>query len=72
MKPSRHDADLLISAATSAYRARDRDGHLLADPAWLDLDAARRATARLRTIEATLDPGGLSSMAKAVLARLRR
>ncbi len=67
----------LVSHATSAHRARDADGRVLPDPAWMDLDAdGRRAafeeTVRLRRMEAALDPQGLTPTAYAVLARLSR
>jgi hypothetical protein len=67
----------LVSAATSAYRARDPDGNLIIDAAWLDLDEAGRraafdATVKQRKIEASLDGGGLSSTARAVLGRITR
>jgi hypothetical protein len=72
------DREALIEQAVSAYRPRDaRDGRVRAHPAWLDLDEASRTEAfdeaeRARRIEAALDPNGLSSTAKAVLARIRR
>ena len=75
---SARERQALIEAAASAHRARDpRDGRLRPHPAWLDLDEAGRveafdAAATARRIEAALDPGGLSSTAKAVLARIRR
>ncbi len=68
----------LIEAAASAWRARDpRDGRARPHPAWLDLDAAGRqeafdTAARARRLEAALDPDGLSTTARAVLARIRR
>jgi hypothetical protein len=66
----------LVSAATGAWRARDAEGRLVADAAWMDLDADGRreafeATVELRRLEAALDAEGLSSTAKAVLARIR-
>jgi hypothetical protein len=69
--------ETLVSAATSAYRARDAEGRLVPDAAWMDLDADGRraaydATLRQRRLEATLDPDGLSSTARAVLRRIRR
>ena len=69
--------DKLVSAASSAYRARDAEGRIITDAAWLDLDAEGRkeafeATLKQRKIEAALDERGLSSTAKAVLARIRR
>lgn len=76
MKPTADDRELLIEAATTAWRPRDRDGRPRAHPAWADLDAdGRRAafeeTVRQRRLEAALDPQGLSTTAKAVLARIR-
>ena len=70
--------DELIEEAASAWRPRDvRDGRVRAHPAWLDLDDAGRVEAFesagvARRIEAALDARGLSSTAKAVLARIRR
>ena len=66
--------DALIHAVTSAFRERVR-GEIRAAPAWHDLDPADRveahdATAAQRTLDAALDPRGLSSTAHAVLARL--
>lgn len=77
MKTSRSEREALVAAATSAFRARDAEGRLVDDPAWRDLDAAGRLeafdeTTRLRALEAASDPAGLSSTARAVLARLRR
>ena len=72
------DREALIEQTVSAYRPRDpRDGRVRAHPAWLDLDEAGREEAferatRSRAIEAALDAAGLSSTAKAVLARIRR
>lgn len=70
------DREALVEQAAGAWRPRDPFGRVLAHPAWHDLDAAgrieawRRAVAD-RRIEAALDPGGLSSTARAVLARIR-
>lgn len=66
----------LIERVVSAWRPRDRDGGLRTHPAWHDLPEALREEAarearRQRRIEAALDPEGLSSTAKAVLARVR-
>jgi len=71
------DDEALIEAAAGAWRERDRDGRARFHPAWWDLDGAgRRAAfeaARVsRALEAALDPDGLSSTARAVLARIRR
>jgi hypothetical protein len=67
----------LVAAASSAFRARDAEGRVQVDPAWLDLDEAGRveafdATESLRRLEAAADPDGLSATARAVLARIRR
>jgi len=67
----------LIEQVVSAHRARDVDGRVRSHHAWHDLDAAERVEAfeqaRLsRTLEAALDPDGLSTTVKAVLSRLRR
>ena len=67
----------LIEAVTTAFRPRDAlTAVLRAHDAWHDLDAAGREQAYEETIvqremEAALDPEGLSSTARAVLARLR-
>ncbi len=69
---------LLIEQAASAHRDRDpRDGRAQTHPGWRDLGDAVRAegfdlAARARTLEAALDPAGLSTTARAVLARIRR
>jgi sugar phosphate isomerase/epimerase len=70
------DDELLVEQVVGAWRPRDRDGGLRAHPAWHDLaeelrEAAARAARRQRRIEAALDPDGLSTTAKAVLARIR-
>jgi hypothetical protein len=70
------DRDRLIEAAASAWRPRAPHGALGVHPAWSDLDASGREAAydraRLsRTLEAALDPAGLSTTARAVMARIR-
>jgi hypothetical protein len=77
MKPDPRQRAALVAAATSAFRARDRDGRVQLDPAWLDLDDVGRveafdATRELRALEAAAHPDGLSATARAVLARIRR
>ena len=67
----------LIEAAASAYRPTTVDGGVGAHPAWHDLDAAGRVASyelagALRTVEAALDPQGLSTTARAVLERINR
>ncbi|WP_394841287.1 hypothetical protein LZC95_29980 [Pendulispora brunnea] len=69
------DIELLIEAVTTARRTKDRDGTLRFHPAWHDLDEAGRLeafqrTCELRVLESHLDPRGLSTTAKAVLARI--
>jgi len=64
----------LISAYSTAHRERDPRS-LRYHPAFYDLDAADREVAfeetrRLRTMEAGLDPEGLSTTARAVLDRI--
>ncbi len=71
------DDEALIEAVAGAFRERDARGGVRAHPAWHDLDAAGRErawaeAARSRAMEAALDPEGLSSTARAVLARIRR
>ena len=71
-----HTREALIEAAAGAWRPRRPDGSLRPHPAWADLDEAGRReafeTARMaRRLEAALDPQGLSTTARAVLARIR-
>jgi hypothetical protein len=71
------DDKLLLEAAVSAHRSQDPQGSLRFHPAFFDLDAAGReelfaATARQRQLERLADPAGLSTTARAVLARIRR
>ncbi len=68
------DDDLLIEEVAGAWRPPSRDA-LRYHPAWHDLgaDGRERAFERaraLRRIEAALDPDGLSTTARAVLARI--
>ena len=68
--------DLLIEAATTAHRARDLAGVIQPHPAWADLtpEGRRRlhqAQLFWRDLERALDPDGLSTTARAVLARAR-
>lgn len=74
MTPEAREA--LIEAATNANRPRDPFTKMVrAAPAWHDLDEAGRVTAYERTLvqrsmEAAIDPEGLSSTARAVLRRI--
>lgn len=70
------DDELLIEQVASAYRPVPHD-ELRYHPRWHDLAPAGRdrAFARakaLRELEAALDPDGLSTTARAVLARITR
>jgi hypothetical protein len=68
------EKELVIEEVAGAHRPRPL-GTLRYSPAWHDLDADGRARAferarALRRAEAALDPDGLSTTARAVLARL--
>jgi hypothetical protein len=68
------DDDLLIEQVAGAYRP-PAHGELRYHPAWHDLGPASRERAfdracALRELEAALDPDGLSTTARAVLARI--
>jgi hypothetical protein len=70
------DREALVEQAAGAFRGRDPQGRILSHPAWHDLDDAGREEAfalaeRLRALEAALDQDGLSTTARAVLARIR-
>lgn len=70
------DRERLIEETVSAHRERDREGRILPSASFHDLDPEDRIeafeeTLRARTIEAALDPEGLSSTARALLARIR-
>jgi hypothetical protein len=75
---SDEERDRLVEQAASAWRGRDpRDGRAMTHPAWLDLDAEGRRQAfavaeQQRALEAAIDPEGLSTTARAILARIRR
>lgn len=73
MSPS-DDRELLIEETAGAYRPL-RGGRVGSLAAWHDLDEAGRReaharAAELRCMEAAMDPEGLSSTARAVLARI--
>jgi hypothetical protein len=70
------DQYVLIEAVTSAFRERGARGEIRPHAAWHDLDDGDRVVAFTaarvqRVVEAALDPEGLSTTAKAVLARVR-
>ena len=69
--------ELLLEQVVSAHRGRRADGSIQSHPAWHDLDAdGRRAafeeTLQQRKLEAAIDGEGLSTTARAVLARIQR
>ncbi len=69
------DREALVEAAASAHREKDHQG-VRSHPAWHDLDDEGRERAfevavQSRKMEAALDPEGLSTTARAVLARIR-
>lgn len=71
------EQELLLEQVTSAHRERGFDGAIRGHPAWFDLDdegrvAAYEATVELRRLERAADPRGLSTTAKAILARVAR
>ena len=68
------EREALIEQASTAWRPRGDDA-VRPHPAWADLDAAGRlevyeVTRVMRRVEAALDPEGLSTTARAVLARI--
>ena len=68
------EREALIEQAASAWRPRGTDA-VRAHPAWADLDPPGRLevyelTRALRRLEAALDADGLSTTARAVLARI--
>lgn len=76
MTPTPEERELLIAQATTAHRTRDAEGRVQLSAAWLDLDAegrqdAHRRTLELRALEAAASPTGLTSTARAILARIR-
>jgi hypothetical protein len=75
MTDEEREEELLIEQVAGAHRPIPRD-ELRYHPAFHDLGEAGRLRAfelalALRPIEAALDPDGLSSTARAVLARIR-
>lgn len=70
------ERESLVAAVTSAHRERGPHGEIRSHRAFHDLDEAGRAeafeeTLRVRAIEAAAVPSGLSTTARAVLARIR-
>ena len=69
------DLEVLLEAATTTFRERDRQGRLVPPPAWFDLpaeslDRLHRRQLHAREVEKAMDPNGLSGTVKAVLDRL--
>jgi hypothetical protein len=76
VKTNPNPNEALVEAAAGAWRPRDAAGGIRFHPAWYDLDDAGReeafeAAAKMRAVEAAVDTEGLSSTARAVLARIR-
>ena len=70
------ERESLVAAVTTAHRERGVRGEIKSHRAWHDLDEAGRTeafdeTMRTRKIEAASDARGLSTTARAVLARIR-
>lgn len=68
------EREALVEEATGAWRPRGLDA-VRPHPAWADLDPEGRLevyqlTRVLRRLEAALDPQGLSTTARTVLARI--
>ncbi|MCI0572629.1 MAG: hypothetical protein L0Y66_17895 [Myxococcaceae bacterium] len=68
--------ELLVEQVVSAHRELDASGRMKGHPAWHDLPVSQREhafaeTVRSRELEAALDPEGLSTTGRAVLARVR-
>jgi hypothetical protein len=71
------EEEALVESACTAWRPRATDGRVRFHPAWHDLDAGGRRevferTVQLRALEQALDSDGMSTTARAVLARIRR
>lgn len=74
--PKDDDTEALIAAAATAWREEDASGGIAFHPAWQDLDAEGRERAYelarvLRALEASVDPEGLTTTARAVLAKIK-
>jgi hypothetical protein len=70
------ERESLIAAVTTAHRQRGTHGEIKSHRAWHDLDEAGRTeafdeTLRTRKIESASHAQGLSTTARAVLARIR-
>ena len=72
---SADDTERLVEEALNAWRPRAPSGRILGHPAWADLPAPERErlfaeTIQMRLFESALDPDGLSTTARAVLAKI--
>ena len=71
---SSRDREILIEAATTAFRERDPSGRILVSPAWADLPGDARdelfeRQCEARTLERWASEDGLSSTARLVARR---
>lgn len=71
------EREQLIFAVTSAHRDRDPHGEIRGHRAFFDLDeegrlAAHDEAAKLRALELAVGADGLTSTARAILARIKR
>lgn len=71
---SDRDREILIEAATTAFRERDPSGRILVSPAWADLPGNARAELfewqqEARTIERLTSEDALSTTARLVARR---
>ncbi len=71
------EQEALVEQVVSAHRERSALGEIRESPAYCDLDEEGRLAAfdrslEARAMEAALDPTGLSTTARAILARIRR
>lgn len=71
------EREQLIFAVTSAHRDRDPHGEIRGHRAFFDLDeegrvAAHDETVKLRALERAVSGDGLTTTARAILARIRR
>jgi len=69
------EREALLEETVTAWRPRTPDGRILAHPAWADLPEDDRERAfdealLARALESALDRRGLSTTARAVLARI--
>lgn len=67
---------LVVAQVTSAHRDRAPDGEIRPHRGWHDLNDEQRLlahdeTARLRALERAAEMDGLTSTARAILARIR-